>query len=244
MRVSYHASSALAMRHIVAPRSSSWWHQGHRRVFGFSPFHLLQPCSASRSRPRGRCPAGSVSPYGTYDQNGSQWEWCGTIVGGNRVMRGGLRWSPLESLQSTHRADCFPETGGASLGFRVSGVWQNGPVAQRISFAALPDMIWSPSGNAFDVSATSSSGGTVSFRITEGPVTLAGNTVTATQASSTGSLKLDGAPCFLSWSASPALANSAAASPTTNRPTNPPTKACSCKKARTPAATAGSSARR
>ena len=140
---------------------------------------------------------GSASPYGTYDQTGNQWEWCGTFVGANRVMRGGSLWSPLESQQATHRADYFPETGGASLGFRVSGVLQNGPVAQSISFAALPNLIWNPSGNSFDVSATSSSGEPVSFSITEGPATLVGNTVTvtgfgtvtvtATQAGGTGS---------------------------------------------------------
>jgi len=140
---------------------------------------------------------GSASPYGTYDQTGNQWEWCGTFVGANRVMRGGSLWSPLESQKATHRADYFPETGGASLGFRVSGVLQNGPVAQGISFAALPDLIWNPSGNSFTVSATATSGESVSFSITEGPATIVGNTVTvtgfgtvtvtATQAGGTGS---------------------------------------------------------
>ncbi len=145
----------------------------------------------------GNAGPGSASPYGTYDQNGNQWEWCGTLSSLNRVMRGGALWSPLEFLKATHRTDYYPETGGSSLGFRISGVLANGPVAQSIAFAPLPTHVWAPSANSFDVSATSSSGEPVSFSITEGPATLVGNTVTvtgfgtvtvtATQAGSTGS---------------------------------------------------------
>jgi sulfatase modifying factor 1 len=63
---------------------------------------------------------GSASPYGTYDQSGNQFEWCGALTGLNRVMRGGSLWRPLEDMQSTHRGSYFPESGGGSLGFRIT----------------------------------------------------------------------------------------------------------------------------
>ena len=62
----------------------------------------------------------SRSAYGTYDQSGNSWEWCSTLVNGNRVMRGGSLWTSAATLLSTSRSDYFPETGGSSLSFRIS----------------------------------------------------------------------------------------------------------------------------
>lgn len=86
----------------------------------------------------------SIGPYGTYDQGGNSWEWCSTSIGGLRVMRGGSLWSPLEFMQSLHRSDYFPETGGSSLSFRLSSSGpllasaETGPLALA-DLRAMPD---------------------------------------------------------------------------------------------------------
>ncbi|MFZ4768075.1 MAG: SUMF1/EgtB/PvdO family nonheme iron enzyme, partial [Roseimicrobium sp.] len=72
---------------------------------------------------------GSASPYGTYDQNGNEYEWCSGFVSLNRVMRGGSLWRPLEDMQSTHRANYDPGSGGGSLSFRITSSAQIIPAA-------------------------------------------------------------------------------------------------------------------
>lgn len=121
---------------------------------------------------------GSASPYGTYDQTGNQWEWCGTFLGLNRVMRGGSLWSAPDQIPSTYRTSYFPETGGSSLGFRVSGILHDGVQSQTIQFEPLPDWQWAPGANQFQLSATSSTGREVSFVVTEGPAAIDGRTLT------------------------------------------------------------------
>lgn len=87
----------------------------------------------------------STSAYGTYDQSGNAWEWCGTFSNLNRVMRGGSLWNPLAHIQSTYRTDYFPETGGSSLSFRISGSAPIIPAATKAE-QAVPLRLGAPDG--------------------------------------------------------------------------------------------------
>lgn len=92
----------------------------------------------------------STSPYGTHDQAGNQWEWCGAFIAQNRVMRGGSLWSPGDTMRSTHRASFFPESGGSSLGFRIS--------------TTFPEPSWSPPALAISVAPGAGNGTPILFQ--------------------------------------------------------------------------------
>lgn len=63
---------------------------------------------------------GASSYYGTFDQNGNVYEWTDTIIGSERIIRGGS-WNNAGSvLLSSSRSSIPYETSTNSLGFRVA----------------------------------------------------------------------------------------------------------------------------
>jgi len=62
----------------------------------------------------------SDSPYGTYDQAGSVYEWNEAIIeSSNRGIRGGSFYSITDSLTAARRGSDDPDLGDSSVGFRV-----------------------------------------------------------------------------------------------------------------------------
>jgi len=65
----------------------------------------------------------SVSPYGTFDQGGSVWEWTeGVIDSSLRGIRGGSwEWQSTQ-LASSDRTPQGPTAEGSDIGFRVASI--------------------------------------------------------------------------------------------------------------------------
>jgi formylglycine-generating enzyme required for sulfatase activity len=66
---------------------------------------------------------GSASYYGTFDQNGSLWEWndLDGSAAPNRGLRGGAYTSTPPYLQSSYRMGYVPSGANANGGFRLAG---------------------------------------------------------------------------------------------------------------------------
>ncbi len=69
--------------------------------------------------------AGSQSAYGTFDQNGSVWEWhdMGEIHSLSRGLRGGAWTSTPPYLQSSYRLITIPSTISINVGFRLASTY-------------------------------------------------------------------------------------------------------------------------
>lgn len=67
---------------------------------------------------------GSASAYGTYDQNGSVWEWIDVTRGGDNVgLSGGVFSDSANTLQSSYDAgDNWPWWHDYNRGFRISSL--------------------------------------------------------------------------------------------------------------------------
>ncbi|MDX9702881.1 MAG: SUMF1/EgtB/PvdO family nonheme iron enzyme [Candidatus Auribacterota bacterium] len=65
----------------------------------------------------------SDSPYGTYDQSGNAWEWNETIIGSNRVYRGGSWNSRENSLPASYRGSISPAQEYHYIGFRIASFY-------------------------------------------------------------------------------------------------------------------------
>lgn len=65
--------------------------------------------------------ANAVSPYGTYDQSGSLWEWLETTNDNqHRRIRGGSWVQGFNNLKSTRWDQVTPDSQSAEIGFRIA----------------------------------------------------------------------------------------------------------------------------
>lgn len=63
----------------------------------------------------------SVSPYGTFDQNGNAFEWNEAVISSSfRGLRGGDYRRPERFLRADWRAIGSPDSGGSNVGFRIA----------------------------------------------------------------------------------------------------------------------------
>jgi len=79
---------------------------------------------------------GSLSPYGTADQNGNVWEWNETIFEADRGVRGGSYQDGYTVLRNTARNQNSVD-GTSLIGFRVVQVPEPHAVAGLLGLAAL-----------------------------------------------------------------------------------------------------------
>ena len=78
--------------------------------------------------------AGTTSPYGAFDMNGSLWEWNEVMIGSRRGLRGGGFGSQALDLSRLYRYDLArPNDGNGEFGFRVATV----PEPSTIALAAF-----------------------------------------------------------------------------------------------------------
>ena len=77
----------------------------------------------------------SGSFYGTFDQNGNVQEWIDSIVGSDRLRRGGTFSDPASKLQSGSRNTDAPDRDDINnLGFRVTTL---APIPEPSAYAAI-----------------------------------------------------------------------------------------------------------
>jgi formylglycine-generating enzyme required for sulfatase activity len=62
---------------------------------------------------------GSPSPYGTFDQGGNVWEWNETILGSNRVVRGGAAHISASFFAASFQTSNTPTNEDNFVGFRI-----------------------------------------------------------------------------------------------------------------------------
>lgn len=81
----------------------------------------------------------SVSPYGTYDQNGNVWEWNETLIGSSsRGLRGGSWYGLAVALPASNRYDQFdPSYMDFNGGFRVASYTGNDIIPEPLSIGLL-----------------------------------------------------------------------------------------------------------
>lgn len=74
--------------------------------------------------------AGNTSFYGAFDMNGNVWEWNETLIGANRVLRGGSVINFEDFLRSSYAGSFSPSFEDDIIGFRLaSPVPGPGPMA-------------------------------------------------------------------------------------------------------------------
>ncbi|HAK47398.1 MAG TPA: sulfatase-modifying factor protein, partial [Spirochaeta sp.] len=82
------------------------WYQGDLDMGGSSTLMPVEQKNAGQ--------------LGLYDMSGNVWEWCFTVNGSNRVVRGGIWQSSAYYLRVGYWVDHVPYGGGDNIGFRFA----------------------------------------------------------------------------------------------------------------------------